>query len=258
MACQIKIEPLTTVPLLLQPRAGTHEISRATGFLILHSDRHYLITNWHVATGVHPETDKPLDSVGRIPDSLVIWFHSAQQLGRWLSTQVPLGDRGSSGQRWIEHRQGQKVDVVALPVPTNEAFAYYPLDLSLAQTDLVVSPSDDVSIIGFPLGQAVNGNFPIWKTGHVASDIDLPYQGKPVFLVDATTKPAMSGSPVVAKRIGMVRRSTGFEHGTAERFLGVYSGHTKSKSDIGMVWKASVIHEILETSNDERRQASDT
>ena len=111
---------------------------------------------------------------------------------------------------------------------------------------MIVSPSEAVSIIGFPFGLASSGKFPIWKTGHIASDIDLNYKDKPVFLIDATTKPGMSGSPVIARRNGFSQTSKGQRvGGTTERFLGVYSGRIQDNSDVGMVWKPETIDEIL-------------
>ncbi len=101
-------------------------------------------------------------------------------------------------------------------------------------------------VIGFPLGLAAAGKLPIWKTGHVASDIDINYDGKPIFLIDATTKPGMSGSPVVALVKGLRRTSTGWNLGGGEfiRFLGIYSGRI-GDSEIGRVWKPEVLDEIL-------------
>jgi hypothetical protein len=123
----------------------------------------------------------------------------------------------------------------------------YHLDLSLAEVDLEIAPSEPLSIIGFPLGLSSGGMFPIWKTGHVASDMDVDYGGLPVFLVDATTKHGMSGSPVIARRIGMSRRpgTIVIGGGTVQRFLGVYSGRISEESDIGMVWKPVTLRDIL-------------
>ena len=156
-------------------------------------------------------------------------------------------------QRWREHTLKSAIDVVALPVSVHEDVDFYPLDLQLAQTDLIISPSEPVSIIGFPRGIAAAGKFPIWKTAHVASDLDLNCDGKPIFVVDATTKPGMSGSPVLARRIGFTRTSKGLEMGGDKvRFLGVYSGRIdddgkgdKDLYNLGRVWKPDILNQIL-------------
>jgi hypothetical protein len=67
-----------------------------------------------------------------------------------------------------------------------------------------------------------------------------------MFIIDATTKPGMSGSPVVARRIGMYQSSQAVNMGgSATRFLGVYSGRIHEQADIGMVWKPEVITAII-------------
>ena len=43
-----------------------------------------------------------------------------------------------------------------------------------------------ISVIGFPLALTPIGLFPIWKTGHIASEPEVPYKViYPAFLIDA-------------------------------------------------------------------------
>ena len=106
-----------------------------------------------------------------------------------------------------------------------------------------------VSIIGFPAGFTGPYRFPIWKTGHIASDPDLDYAKRPMFLIDATTRGGMSGSPVVT-RLWSFRNREGqvvFTAGMRTRFLGVYAGRLGgSTTEIGRVWRPGVIDEILD------------
>lgn len=239
------IDPLSVVPIHLECAKSDAVIGLGTGFIVNRNDKHFLITNWHVVTGRHRETGKPLSSGNADPDTIHLWLHQTNQLGSWRREPILLlmGDAG--GPIWLEHPQGT-VDVVAVPMDVPGDCIAYCLDLTLADTDLVIQPSEPVSIIGFPLGQASAGKFPIWKTGHVASDIDLDYGDSPCFLIDATTRPGMSGAPVIARRIGSYRSSQGLNiGGEAVRFLGVYSGRTHLESDVGIVWKPHVLVEIL-------------
>lgn len=141
------------------------------------------------------------------------------------------------------------MDVVALPIPEAMQVHVYPLDLALADVDMVAAPAMPVSVIGYPLGLATGGNWPIWKTGHIASDPDLDFQpGTPAFLIDATTRSGMSGSPVVLRlNGGFGTRQGGYllAGGTSTKFMGVYSGRIREESEIGTVWRPFVIHEIL-------------
>jgi hypothetical protein len=162
--------------------------------------------------------------------------------------EIPL--LSDEGQRlWIEHPLGSEVDVVAIPLDPPSQVMIYPLDLSLARTDMLVAPAMPVSVIGFPLGLAAGENWPIWKTGHVASDPDIDFQpGRPAFLIDATTRSGMSGAPVVLRLSGGYSTSDGnnvIAGGISTKFLGIYAGRIHDESEIGRVWRPFVLQEVL-------------
>ena len=82
-----------------------------------------------------------------------------------------------------------------------------------------------------------------------ASDPGLDYDGRPAFLIDATTRGGMSGSPVVLRLHGGYRTSENnyiMAGGTTTRFIGVYSGRIHGQAEIGRVWRPHVIPEILQ------------
>jgi S1-C subfamily serine protease len=246
MSEPINIDPLNVIPLSLQVQNQNSSFT-GTGFIVQYLNTNYIITNWHMVTGRNPVTKQPLSSTGFAdPEKLGVWFHLKNKLGSWILKFIDLINANGE-KKWKEHNTGNKVDVIALPIPTFDDIQIYPLDLSMANVDILISPSEDVSIVGFPLGHSAGGKFPIWKTGHVASEIEIDYNNKPIFLIDATTKPGMSGSPVFAKRIGIVRNSNGFtmSTGITNRFLGIYSGRIQDETDIGMVWKPKIIEQIL-------------
>jgi len=241
------IDEFSVKPLYLEMYRSEQKAGVATGFVVRRSDSYFLITNWHVVTCRNPFNDsRPLSTTEVVdPNILRIWFHG-ENLGTWISREIDLLD--SNGNRlWFEHELGREIDVVAVPLEILDDIKIYDIDLALADFDLMIYPSEAVSIIGFPMGLTSGGRFPIWKTGHVASDIDIDWNGRPVFLIDATTKSGMSGSPVIAKRVSIYQTSQGNQIGNAVRFLGVYSGREISASgiEVGFVWKPRVISEIL-------------
>jgi hypothetical protein len=66
--------------------------------------------------------------------------------------------------------------------------------------------------------------------------------------VDCRTRPGQSGSAVIAFRGGgsvAVKGGTAMYGGSVWRFLGIYSGRISDQSDIGMVWKAAAIREVV-------------
>ena len=98
------------------------------------------------------------------------------------------------------------------------------------------------------MGASVGRNFPIWLTGTVANDPIFNYDDRPVLLVDARTRPAMSGSPVWAQTDqtyinGRPSQIVGPVRITA--FVGIYSGRIHKDLDIGFVWKPYVLREVL-------------
>lgn len=250
---KIFIDPLTRVPLHIEVYFDSKLISNATGFMCEKRGAKYLVTNWHVVSGRHPDNLRVLSRDGAVPNRVQVWHHAKGELGKWIRKEEFLYE--GDNPKWKEHHLGKEMDVVALPIEDYSDVDFYPLDLQLAETDLIISPSEPVSVIGFPRGIAAAGKFPIWKTAHLASDLDLSVDGKPIFVIDTATKPGMSGSPVLARRIGTaVRTSQGLKlmAGDVVRFLGTYSSRIDDEGtndidrfNLGMVWKAEVLKQIL-------------
>jgi len=212
MGKNVIIDPLSVVPLFLECYANGNILGSGTGFVVKQANVLFLITNWHVLSGRNPSNGKPITTNGVVPDTVAIWHHIRGKLGTWGRRFEALTNPDGSN-KWWEHPDGRRIDVVALPITVDDEVQLYDLDLKLATTDLILFPSEPVSIIGFPYGLSSGGRFPIWKTGHIASDIDLLYENLPAFVIDATTKPGMSDSPVVARRVGMYQTSQAIQMG---------------------------------------------
>ena len=243
---KININPFSLKSLYLEILSNNSSIGIGTGFAIKQNNSCYIITNWHIVTGRNPNDNQPLSKTGIAdPTKLRVWFHG-KKLGSWVSCEINLINQGGNI-LWIEHPKGKEVDVVGIPFLLTPNIEIYDMDLSLSDFDLMIYPSEAVSIIGFPEGLTSAGKLPIWKTGHIASDIDIDWNGKPAFLIDATTKSGMSGSPVIAKRVSIYQTSKTNQIGNAVRFLGIYSSREISVSgiEVGIVWKPRVISEIL-------------
>lgn len=247
----VDINPLSVTSLFLEIVHNNQILGSATGFVVELND-YYLVTNWHVISGRNSRTNRSSLQGGIAPTELNIIYHSSNRLGDWVRrTENLLNQDGSP--RWLEHQQGRNIDVILLPLQNiDNEIQIYPFDLNLANTDMIPETAMPVSIIGYPLGIATGGNFPIWKTGHIASDPDLDYNNLPVFLIDATTRGGMSGSPVVLRISGNYRTRSGnriIAGGARTLFLGIYSGRVHRDSEIGMVWRPIVINEIASNAN---------
>jgi hypothetical protein len=157
---------------------------------------------------------------------------------------------------WYEHPEYKhKVDVVIIPVnDIREIGSLSANDPSLQLSQIRLRPGFDVFVLGFPRGISGGSNFPIWKRGSIASEPDFDIDGLPKIFIDTATREGMSGSPVYAQQIGYwfsegVTNQNEAVIGEGKRFLGVYSGRVGDdsfKAQLGIVWKPSVIEEIIQ------------
>ena len=104
-------------------------------------------------------------------------------------------------------------------------------------------------VVGFPQGLAhrsqPNYVLPIYKGAQIASEPYIDYQGRPIVVIDSTTRPGMSGSPV------FVQALTPTSSYVAGRFVGIYAGRFRDSynhedSALGFVFKPRVITEIFD------------
>lgn len=245
---RLPVDVLSLPSLYLELLSEGRTLESATGFIVEYEGKSFLITNWHVITGCDPERKRVLDTAGAVPDEILIMHHGRID-GTWKGKIEQLYDNGKP--RWIEHPLGSKVDVIALPLKkVDDEVKVFPLDMALADTDLVPQVTASVFIIGFPHGLTGPGRLPIWKTGIISSEPAFAYRGEPIVLIDARTQEGMSGSPVIERtNTNILSKSGSFIAMSAYPFvlfLGVYSGRVDNQSDIGRVWRADVIKEILQ------------
>jgi len=239
------IDRLSVTSLAIAVVHGDTSIGSATGFVLRKNQNYYLITNRHVVLNCAEDTS-PNNVGGWIcADKLKILQNTAGRLGDWFWVEETLYD-DSKHKRWLEHPTlGASADLVALPLKNTDGVAFYPLDLGLRNSDMQLAPGDPVNIVGFPFGETQGGGLPIWKTGTIASDLDINYGGKPKFLVDTTARSGMSGSPVYARRFTQPDKS-GAGSESVTKFLGVYSEENQAL-ELGAVWKAEAVAALYDS-----------
>jgi hypothetical protein len=236
--------------LLLLASVRGEKLGAATGFVVIHDNKPFLITNWHVAAGRNPQTGETHPS-GATPDTLTIRHFLGEESKSWqLFDEALLGDDGRP--LWLEHpKHGRDVDVVALPLTNLHGVEINPHNVAERPPDkrLQANVSDWVNIVGFPFGISGGAGFAIWTKGGIASEPDIDWGDLPRFLIDARTRKGQSGSPVFAFSPGgpvtFANGDFAMLNGPSLTFLGVYSGRINEQSDLGIVWKSSLIREIL-------------
>jgi len=226
---------------------GETQLASGTGFLVSIGTTVGLITARHNLTGRNHETDDCLHSQGGVPDSIEI-FHNALAPGsNVLRTEPILDPKGQP--LWMEHSQlGPLCDVALLPLQNLSDVLIAPYARQKEYADIAVAIAEPVSVVGFPMAQTAGGMLAIWCTGYVASEPSQDYAGQPKFLVDCRTRQGQSGSPVIAYRTGPFSGADGglmLGSSAAMRPLGVYTGRIHAQADIGVVWKWSVVEDLM-------------
>lgn len=206
----------------------------------------YVITAWHNFSGRHPETQAPLSATCGLPNRVEI-----EGCGIRFSSNLYSGsnDPNTEAPAFMTHGSGSLIDVTILPVP-NAVSVYYPLDSSFLtprlNSQLPLRVGQTCYILGFPKGlihRPFDGAiFPVWKTGHIASEPSFAFEGQPKLLVDATTREGMSGAMVVVTE------------GIRNRLVGIYAGrHSRDGNreftlELGWVYWSNVIGELINLS----------
>lgn len=239
------LDSLSVICLKVELYNNQGKLYSATAFVIQKNSRNYLVTNLHVVTGIDFFSKATIDSQLRTPTIIGIW-HNTLKLGRWLEVPESLYDQNGN-KRWIECSYlGKKLDLIALPLKNiPDSVKMYPLDTTHYNKNLYIIPGFSVSIIGFPNGLSSDGRFAIWKTGHLASDMILDLNGIPQFMIDATTRPGMSGSIVVMRMSPYIVKNGGTNIGIGTQFLGVYTAQSELE-EIGYVLKPIALKILMD------------
>lgn len=263
------VEPpsLMTTPVLLMN--GGQEVSLGTGFFFGSTtadgavDTVFLVTNYHVVTGHVPGA--PGAAAG---NHIQFFIHEDQNdLTRIRPIDLPLYHENGDPV-WITSKLDPAADVVLIPVPPKayEGVRLYVFTEAHTRGDIKIRPTSGATLLGYPYGFYDTTNYlPVWKTGHVASEPDVDFDGRPLFLVDVSAFPGMSGSPVLAVANGVYESEDGvMRTGRVLKLLGIFSampvvlrqdaaetpGATPgmvsggTSLQLGYVWKASIIADM--------------
>jgi hypothetical protein len=244
-----KVDPWSRTTAFLTLFHNNQELASASGVLIVLRGQSYLLTALHNLTGREPD-GRPKHASLAVPSRVRIEaFYYRYDQDLYLGSNEPDQDPPA----YLIHPSGSKIDLVLLPLdlPVPEVSAIPESFLDPRRNDAMrLYVSQDCHIIGFPEGLVDKTNsdmpLPIWKTGHIASEPDTNFQGEPVVIVDSTTRPGMSGAPVIIRMLTM----TGAPF--MARLVGIYAGRIGIRggvdSALGKVFKPHLVAEILAAS----------
>lgn len=262
---------LATTPILLFK--GSTQVSQGTGFFYIgtfgEQQTVFLVTNIHVLTGHSPLEKKP-----PLGDSISFQFHkSAEKPSEIQEIRCPLFTK-TGNPLWIQSTSVPEADLAVIPVPVNLFKDCHVACLSKEWTHtggngMKLRPTSPITLIGYPYGYFDKKNaLPIWKTGNLACEPHLDFDGKPLLTIDISAFPGMSGAPACAIAYGTYEAEDGNAHvGSIRQFIGIYAsmqmlnekkfleeftsakrklGVTHAESlQLGHVWKAHLIEELV-------------
>lgn len=228
--------------------SDTH-LSDATCFFWESGDNRYLVTNWHNVSGINPLTGKHVSPKLAEPNKIGFYGWENQDTTIRIQRHIPLENRAGNPV-WLEHPDHKcAVDVVCIKLPREISPHVIPIN-TLPHGSFITNVADDVFILGYPMRVSVK-TLPIWKRASVASEPKFDVDNLPKLLVDTASSCGMSGSPVISRtsagqtddgNLSMLPQS-------ATRLVGIYSGRIIAggslEAQLGIVWKASVIEDIV-------------
>jgi len=269
IAMAIEHLSMITTPLFLLK--GDKIISQGTGFYYVLEDSSqnkvlFLITNYHVLTGHSPkEIETPKG------DSIIFYLHkNNQNPGDIKEIKYPLFTKNGKP-IWLCSKELPQADIAIIPLVSSIYSDCQVKGISEDWTkgNMKIRPTSTITLIGYPYGYYDKKNWlPVWKTGSIASEPDIDFEGNPLFLVDVSAFPGMSGSPVFAIAYGAYETIEGpTTIGHVQKFLGIYAsneilrekkfleeinyktsqlGFIEDKSlQLAHIWKASLIIKIV-------------
>ena len=258
---------ITTPVILLK---GNEIVSQGTGFYYGLQDSAQgtillLVTNHHVLTGYPPEETK-------LPkgDNILFYLHrSADNPGDVKKIGFPLFTKDGKP-IWFGSKEFPQADIAVIPLVASlyaDAKVFGIAD-NWTAGNIKIRPTSTITLIGYPYGYYDKKNWlPVWKTGSIASEPNVDFEDKPLFLVDISAFPGMSGAPAFAIAYGayeMVEGPTTVGH--VQKFLGIYASMPMLKKqkyleeiasgsrigivvgeslELGHIWKASLIIEAI-------------
>lgn len=263
------IHPYSVTSIYLDLYFNDTKLWSWTGCIIKSWTEFFLITNYHVLSGRDFITQEPIDHNCAIPNKVKIHCMIENDPCKY---NIINEDIWNNFFWWPDMNMDLvilKINDCSYDISTHNILNY--IDQRWIDDQPIIYPWQTICIVWFPYWVTQFAKLPIWKTWAIASEYNVPFQGRDqCFLIDAATRWGMSWSPVFAY-FSSVYSTHKWENkltiGLSQyKFLWIYSGRWKfpkeamnlewiSKSDakeineiwsdIWMVWKTECIDILL-------------
>ena len=224
------------------------ELATGTGFIYRIDHRYVLVTARHNLTGRYPDANQTISKTGGVPNEVFIE-------GYYYRATIPLyagandpNDPHDCPAVFRQHPSDPTMDIAVLPFTSPNEWATLDASFFSERQYIKLAVTQTCFVVGYPYGLVDRPDpyhvLPIYKTANIASEPYIDFQGKPIVVIDVTTRPGMSGSPVIVQEphFGMTRN----------RLLGIYTGRFPGlkegdDSALGIVYNRRAIQEVLKT-----------
>ena len=196
-------------------------LSVGTGFLYMHKDRLFVVTNKHVIRGVthgsfmlHKASVNSEGIKTCVPgEGYVVNFSESNFIGH-ENDHIDVSVMNISEHILNLEKAGNLVFWKNIDAQTNPKLEDY---------EKFISPIEEIVFIGYPSGIWDSHNLlPIVRKGITATPCYVSFQGEPKFLIDASVFPGSSGSPVFLYYSGSYADKLGNLYaGSRAFFLGI-------------------------------------
>ena len=125
----------------------------------------------------------------------------------------------------VSAKLGEVLSPIIINIPDN---------MALSEEKLIeLTPIEEVFIIGFPAGLTDNRTgLPVIRKGITAYHPGIDFNGKSLGLLDITSYPGSSGSPVLIYNQGSYPTQNGIVIGSRGIFLGVLNGYSPGSDEM--------------------------
>jgi hypothetical protein len=227
-----------TTPILQFSNDGEDNlVSHGSGFFWRSKGEVFLVSARHVFTGLHPFSDELMSSSGYIPERFKVF--PFVQFTPTIQTRIehPFATN-ILAKNLFEDPQFKELrtDIAVVKLELDMPEKVLCLNDTNVFENLLSHVGFECTVVGYPLPNLVGLMTPVYRKGSIASEPRLAIDGKPMFLLDATTAPGFSGSPVFQIHIGpapVVNEDGSLSVLTSSilttKFVGVYAGRLQNR-----------------------------
>ncbi|MDF0546329.1 serine protease [Sphingobium sp. H39-3-25] len=244
-----KISSISFSTVLIEQLSNDGEerpLAHATGFCWRHGPDVYVITARHVLCGRSPFDDTLMSANGFIPllFDVFITVEHPQGSNMWTRGKVRLARSDEDDAPWLEDPDFAilRTDIAAWKLPLSPYASVRCLNDEPGNfTPMMTMVGFDCFVVGYTTPAKAGAMTPIWRRGALASEPLLAVDEKPMFLLDASTSPGLSGSPVFRRHTGPLPNEKDGEfhvkmdNVVATSFVGVYAGRLANSTVGGEV-----------------------